>query len=191
MKKATTIISLGVLFLMAGCIPSVHPLYTQQDLIFDPSLVGEWAGKDGKQTWTFTKSGENAYKVLCVDEKGMKGEFAAHLLKVGERRFLDFYPADPHLQQNDFYTCHLLPVHTFMRVQRQEDTLQMAFMKPDWIKKHLQENPAAIKHEKVDDGVLLTAQPKELQAFLIKHDKTPDAWDECGSLTRRVGKPRP
>jgi hypothetical protein len=46
-KKATTIISLGFLFLMTGCIPSMHPLYTEQDLIFDSLVVGVWADKDG------------------------------------------------------------------------------------------------------------------------------------------------
>ncbi len=188
MKKAKAIVLLGLSFLLAGCTPSVHPLYTDQDLIFDPSLVGDWADSDGKKTWTFTKSGENAYKLLCLDEKGKKGEFAVHLLKVGDRRFLDLYPADPDLQQNDFYKCHLMPVHTFMRVRQQENILQMAVLKPDWIKNFLQEHPDAIKHEKVDDGVLLTAQPKELQAFLIKHEKTLDAWDEWDPMTRQVDK---
>ena len=189
MRKAATIISIGFLLIMSGCIPSVHPLYTEQDLIFDPLLVGEWADKDGKATWTFTKNAEKAYTLRYVDEKGKKGDFVVHLLKVGDRRFLDFYPADPDLLQNDFYKCHLMAVHTFMRMQQQGDVIQMAFPKPDWIKKCLKEHPDAIKHEEVDDGILLTAQPKDLQAFLLKHDKTPDAWNECSPMTRRVEKP--
>lgn len=66
MKKATTLIFLGLLFLMTGCnfIPSVHPLYTDQDLIFDPLLVGVWADKDGNLTWTFTKKAEDAYTLV-------------------------------------------------------------------------------------------------------------------------------
>ena len=65
-------------------------------------------------------------------------------------------------------------------------------MNPDWIKRFLQKNPDAIKHEKVDfniamsDNILLTAQPKELQAFLIKHEKTQDAWGGCSNLMRRM-----
>ena len=190
MKKATTIISLGLLFLMMGCIPSLHPLYTEQDLIYDPALVGEWVGNDGKVTWTFAKSGEKAYTLLYVDEKGKKGEFAVHLLKIGDRRFLDLYPTDPDLQQNDFYKAYLLRVHTFISVQQQADTLRMSFMNFDWIKKYLQEHPDAIKHEKVDEGVLLTAQPRELQAFLAKHDKAPDVWSEGSPLIRRVESPK-
>jgi hypothetical protein len=191
MKNEAIIVSLGLLFVMTGCIPSVHPLYTDQDLIFDPSLVGQWADKSGKETWTFTANGEKQYKLLYVDEDDKQGEFAVHLLKIADRRFLDIYPADPKLQQNDFYKGHLMPVHTFMRVQMQNDVLQMAFMKPDWIKDFLQKNPAAIKHEKVNDDVLLTAQPKDLQAFLTQHEKTPDAWNEGNPLARSAEKPKP
>jgi hypothetical protein len=190
MKKTTAIITLGLLILLTGCIPSVHPLYTEQDLIFDPLLAGVWVDEESKETWTFTKSGKMAYTLLCVDENGKEGEFAVHLLEVGNRRFLDLYPADPDLQQNDLYKCHLLPVHTFMRVQQQGDGLQMAFLNPDWIKEYLQEHPDAIKHEKLDEVILLTAHPKELQAFLQKHDKTKDAWDEGSAMTRQVAKPR-
>ena len=191
MKKVIAILTIGLLVFVTGCITSLHPLYTEQDLIFDPLLVDVWADEDSNETWTFTKSDEKTYTLLYVDEKGKKGEFAVHLLKVGDRRFLDLYPAAPDLQQNDFYKCHLLPVHTFMRVQQQGDSLQMASMKSDWIKKYLQEHPDVIKHEKLDDDeILLTAQPTDLQAFLLTLDKTSAAWDEGSPMIRRVEKPQ-
>jgi len=177
---------------MAGCVPSLYPLYTKQDLIFDPTLVGEWTDKDGKEIWTFTKSEEKDYKLVYIDEYGKKGVFNVHLLKVNDRRFLDFYPAEPELKQSDFYKLHLLQLHTFAQVQQIEPMLRIKMMNPDWIKRFLQKNPDAIKHEKVDfniamsDNILLTAQPKELQAFLIKHEKTQDAWGGCSNLMRRM-----
>jgi len=186
MKKVMKTISLGLLLLLAGCIPSLHPLYTEDDLVTDPLLVGVWADKDGKITWTFTENGENAYTLDYADEDGQNGQFAVHLLKLGDRQFLDLYPADPDLQQNVFYNYHLLPIHTFMRVERQGDSLRMAVLKRNWIKRYLKEHPKAIKHEAVDEGILLTAQPKDLQAFLRQLDKRPDAWDECCPMTRRV-----
>ena len=190
MRKSLTLTFLALMLFMTGCIQSLHPLYTEPDLIFDPTLIGEWTDKEGKETWAFTKSAEKDYKLEYIDKDGKKGEFDVHLLKVKNRRFLDFFPADPDLKQNDFYQAHILPVHTFVQVQQIEPTLQMAMMESDWIKKFLQKNPDAIKHEKVDDTIVLTAQPKELQAFLIKHEKTPDAWGECTNLSRRVGSPK-
>jgi hypothetical protein len=37
-------------------------------------------------------------------------------------------------------------------------------------------------------NIFLTAQPKELQAFLIKHEKTENAFDELSDMVRKVRK---
>ena len=185
MHRSFSMTCIGLLFLMAGCIPSLHPLYTEQDLIFDPALVGQWAEKDSKESWTFTKSGEKEYKLLYVDGDGKKGEFVVHLLTFNEQRFLDLFPEDPGLEQNSFYKLHLLPVHTFLRLKEIEPALQMDVLKPDWLEKILAADAGALRHEKMDGSILLTAQPKELQAFLLKHAQTAEAWSECGPLTRQ------
>lgn len=178
----------GLLFVLAGCIQSLYPLYTEADLIFDPALVGAWAEKDGKETWTFTKSGEKEYKLECLDEKGKKSEFVAHLLKVKDRRFLNLYPADPDLTQSDFYKMHLRAVHTFLQVRQIEPTLQMAMLDPNWLEKLLKKNPDAVRHEMDENTVLLTAKPKQLQAFLIKYAKSAKAWGEFSQMTRYAEK---
>ena len=126
---------------MTGCIPSVHPLYTEQDLIFDRLLVGVWDGEDGKETWTFTRSGENAYTLRFVDGKGKAGQFSVHLLKVGDRRFLDLCPADPDLPQNDFYKFHLLPVHSFFANPAAGRRSPNDFLQPNWIRTHSRNTP--------------------------------------------------
>ena len=190
MRKSLCLSFIGILLVMAGCIPSVHPLYTEPDLLFDSALVGDWVSKDGKETWTFTKTADKEYKGVYIDKDSKKGEFVEHLLKEDDRRFLDLYPVDPELKENDFYKYHLLPVHTFMRVEQIEPKFQLATLKLNWLKAFLQENPGALRHEKVNDSVLLTAEPKEMQGFLIMHEKTADAWDECDPMTRRVANPK-
>ena len=37
----------GTLFL-AGCIPTLNPVYTGDDLVFEPSVVGEWKQENGE-----------------------------------------------------------------------------------------------------------------------------------------------
>ena len=48
---------LSVLFLLllcSGCIPtSLHPLYTEEDILFDQRLIGSWSEEDGDDSWTF------------------------------------------------------------------------------------------------------------------------------------------
>jgi hypothetical protein len=186
MNKWFRIVSVGLLIFIASCVPSLHPLYTDADLAFDPALVGEWSEKGSKETWTFTKSDEKEYSLVLVENEGKRGEFIVHLVKAEGRLFLDLFPKEPDLKENDFYKGHLLGVHTFMRVEQIQPTLQMAPLNPDWIKKFLQDHPDDIRHEKVDNGIVLTAKPKELQAFLIKHEKTKDAFEELSTLIRKV-----
>lgn len=190
MRKFLVMAILGIIVLFSGCVPSLHPLYTKDDLIFSPNLLGEWSEKNSKETWLFTKEGEKEYKLVHTDEEGKQGEFEVHLLKVKGRLFLDLFPEAPDLKENEFYQIHLLPVHTFMLVKQIEPTLQMATLSPDWIVDFLARHPRAIRHEKVEDGILLTAQSKKLQAFVIKHEKTEDAFGGLSNLTRKAGIPK-
>src|SRR5215211_7115001 len=76
----------------AGCVPSWNPLYTQKDLVVDPQLVGTWKGDEG-ETWKFEKTGDKKYKLVYTDAEG-KATFAAHLLKINDRQFLDLFLHD-------------------------------------------------------------------------------------------------
>jgi hypothetical protein len=190
MNKWLGLVGAGLMIFLVSCAPSLHPLYTDRDLVFELDLVGEWSEEGSKETWTFTKSGEKEYGLVYIDEKGKRGEFIVHLVKAEERLFLDFFPvvSDFKKDVNDFYTGHVLRVHTFMRVEQIQPTLRMAPLDHDWVKKYLQDHPDDIRHEKVNDGILLTAQPKELQAFLLKHEKTEAAFGELSDLIRTVSK---
>ena len=114
MKNISRLWALGFVLLFAGCVPSLHALYTDRDLVFDQALVGVWAEKDSKEVWAFSKAGEKEYRLNYTDEDGKKGEFQVHLLKVEGRMFLDLYPAELTLQHSDFYKGHFLPTHTFL-----------------------------------------------------------------------------
>lgn len=184
---------LGILICMIGCTPSLHPLYTKNDLIFDPQLVGVW-GSDAEEgdenTWTFTKSGEKSYS-LSMEEAGKKGGFEVHMLKVGDYKFIDYYPEELEEDTPAFYRMHFLRFHTFMRVKISEDTLQLEYLDNDWLEGHLKSNPEAVQHEVFDgDGsdIVLIDKPKNIQAFLKKHLKDKDAWKECKPMVRVTKK---
>src|SRR5205809_2041484 len=88
MKKTLLALVLVALSGVIGCIPtSINPLYTGQDLVFDPALIGVWTGEgDSKETWTFEKAGVTEYKFVYTEEDGKTGRFEAHLLKLGSMR---------------------------------------------------------------------------------------------------------
>jgi hypothetical protein len=186
MRKIISMILLGFMILCSGCIRSLHPIYTEEDLVFESNLIGQWSEEDSKEVWTFSKKGVNGYTLVYTDDKGRQGRFSAHLAKLNGKLFLDLFPEEPELKENDLYMFHLLPVHTFLYVKQIEPTLQMSYPDPDWLKKLIAENPKAVKHEEIDDEIILTAGTKELQAFWLKHLKTEGVFEDTSNMKRRT-----
>lgn len=189
MKNALLSLAGAFLLALAGCVQSLHPLYSADDLIFDPQLLGCWTDQAGQETWIFRPRSEQAYSFIYLDEQAKSGEFIARLLQVGEHRFLDLYPADLKTPHNSYYNYHWLPVHTFLRLRQDDAGIQIELLKPDWLKQELQANPAALKHEQRGSTIILTATPKELQAFLILHANAPGAWEKSKLMQRPTPRP--
>ena len=176
---------LGLVLLLSGCVPSLHPLYTDKDLVFKPWLVGIWGGKEGQDQdlWIFEKSAENAY-TLTILEKGVAAKFDAHLLLLEETLFLDIFPQQP-VHPHGYYAAHLFRAHSFYKVTLREDSLRLAFLDPDWLKKTLEESKVQIAHEQMEDNILLTASTRELQKFVLKYLADEEAWKAGDEMTRR------
>jgi hypothetical protein len=169
--------------LLGGCVPSLHPLYTSKDLVFNEKLLGTWA--DNENRWAFQKGTDpNSYKLAVTDEKG-KGQFIAYLVKIDNMLFLDLFPEEPKLEHtSDFYKIHLVGVHTFIKVEQIEPVLKVRLMNPEKIEKMLEDDPNLLKHEKVKDRIILTASPKELQKFMKKYANVYDVFGDPGDLKR-------
>lgn len=180
LKCLATSVALG----LAGCVPSLHPLYTSDTIVFEPALLGSWAETDSEGRWEFRQGGENSYRLTMTDDD-KQGEFEVHLVKIGSSRFLDLFPEKLELPGNEYYQMHLLPVHSFILVSQLQPTLRLALLQPTWLKSFLAKNPEAVKHEIVDGDVLLTAPPEELQQFLLAHVNTEGAFTTPAELMRQ------
>lgn len=167
LKLAATI---AVLSLLAGCIVmSVYPFYTPKDLIFDPGLAGSWA-KTGttNQIWRFAVRGEKAYRLGVVDDTETNG-FDGHLFQLKRYQFLDLLTTNRAEYQ--------LPVHLLAKVKRSDTNLSLQFLDYGWLAGLLETNPSVLRHVVVpanpeatnDNLVYLTADTRDLQAFLLKH----------------------
>lgn len=179
MSRLTKHLTAAILtFLFAGCIPSVHPLYTDDVLVFDPALIGTWTVPDNGEIWTFVESDDNAYQLIYTDEDGMEATFEARLVSLDGRRFLDLYPEPGDSRYPNLYEAHFIPGHTFMRVRETSPTLRMAPVNPTWLDSVLTSNPEALAHEREDGMPILTAPSTALQKFILKHHDTEDAWGE-------------
>ena len=154
---------------LGGCVPSLHPLFTENELIFDANLVGVWSPTDSNETWEF-KPGGKGYECIYVDNNSKIGRFDAGLGKLQNNMFLDIYPKELNLTENGFYKMHFLAAHSFIRVYLTKDLLELRAMNPENLDKLLKSDPNIIKHERLGgDSIVLTASTKELQEFMLRY----------------------
>jgi uncharacterized protein (UPF0128 family) len=169
-------------FLLGGCLPvmSLHPLYTEKDVVYEERLLGTWVDDSNspETTWEFNRIEEpnNAYNLVFSDEEGKKGSFVAHLVKLQNRLFLDVYPSKPPWETEDpnklelpYNSFFLMPAHTFIKIDFNGPQLKMWLTNDEEMKKLLKEEPNAVKHTFIEDRLILTAPTKELQNFVLKY----------------------
>lgn len=184
MRTMKILFTFGIVLLISGCVvPSLHPLFTEKDLVFDPALIGTWAEEDEEEAWIFLKSGDNAYDLIHAAE-GTPIKYEAHLVRLGKFEFLDIYPQEPEIK-NDFYKLHLIPAHTFWRIWTDGDVLLIARLDPDWLKDMIARKKVKIAHERLDDRIVLTASTKELQKFILKYAEDINAFPDPAELHRQ------
>jgi hypothetical protein len=191
--------------LLGGCIPiaSLHPLFTQQDVIFEEKLLGTWVDDPNspETTWEFKRldeperTGEHAYKLIFSDEEGRKGSFVAHLVKLQNTLFLDLYPSelpwepkDPNKVEWVYNTLFLIPAHTFIKIDSIGPQLGMRLTVEDKMEELLKEDPNAVRHASTEDRLVLTASTKELQAFVLKYADDSRAFPNEMVLSRKKNK---
>ncbi len=169
--------------LLGGCVPvmSLHSLYTEENVVFEEKLLGTWLDDPNspEAIWEFNRieEPENAYKLFFSDNKGKKGSFVAHLVKLENRLFLDVYPSELPWEPDDpnevkwlYNSFFLIPTHTFIKIDSIEPQLKMRLTNDEELKEQLLwEDPNAVKHTSIEGRIILTASTKELQAFVLKH----------------------
>jgi hypothetical protein len=179
--KTKNILTCLLAAIFIGCVPvmSLHPLYNDENLVVEKSLTGTWA-QDSNSVWQFSLSDKfkKSYELIYTDKENKKGFFVASLVKLDSKLFLDVWPADfPSGEEKDpnkviwpYNICFLWPMHTFVKVNSIEPQLKLQLTDNEEMKRFFKEDPNAVRHEVFsDDGLVLTATTKELQAFVLKY----------------------
>ncbi|MBA4311983.1 MAG: hypothetical protein C0417_05075 [Chlorobiaceae bacterium] len=179
MKKSLVIASI-VLFAISGCVRSLYPLFTEDDIVFNPALIGTWIETNSKNMWTFEKKGESEYTLYHYEAEydigggkkvvGDTASFIAQTGILGQYNFLDIFPGKPETKiKNSFYNFHLFPLHTISKIWLTGDTLRLSMLDNDWLQRMVDNNAFKISHARINDQIVLTASTEELQQFVLKH----------------------
>lgn len=187
-----------LLFLLSGCLRTLHPIFTKKDLVYEPQLVGNWKTKNNNTeglavitNLSTEKSIELPGNISSIKEKGylvtykdvggdISDRYIAFLAQIGRHRYFDYYPVDKEADKklDDFYTSHFIKMHTSYRVDMQKNgDFQLSQLDEDYVKKLINEKKIRISHETDTDGnIIITAPTEELQQYLVKYGDDPGAY---------------
>ena len=178
---------LACLALLSGCpVKSLNGLNeasdNDQDMVFDPRLMGTWSdvGQKCASTVTITAH-EKVYNWQVVDcESNKKTSYEARLFKLEQHYFLDMTAPSEEV-------CDLcLGIHLISLLQFEKDSFGLAPIDYDWFNKALQKKNVTLKTLPDDPGTI-TSPSKDLKAFCRKYADSREAFkpDPDSILKRR------
>ena len=185
MKYTAHALALVSLMFLSACHldwSSLHPLYEKPQVVFDPALLGTWAGDTGDKRLTLTPGPDPAYDLVFTAKDSAGPRLQAALVQLEGLLFLDVSSPEP---KEDLY----LPVHNFYRVVHIEPRLQLLRLDGSWLDGLLKANPDTIRHERTSHGIVLTASTKELQAMVVEQSFTEAAWNGLSTFSRIETEP--
>jgi len=199
MKKVSIILGFTFLIIfLSGCLTTLHPIFTEKDLAYDPKLIGTWKteNQDNKGQVVITNlasesSVELPDNISSIKQKGYfisyqngPGEtskrYIAFLARIGKHLYFDYYPADRKEDEkiDEFFGAHLVKMHTSYRVEILNDgSFELSQLDESYVTKLIDEKKIRISHETdADDNTVITASTQELQQYLLKYGDEPSAY---------------
>ena len=167
--------------LMSGCVPSLHPFYSEGDLVFNNCLIGKWTDLGYKDSWHFERRGPKKYRLTQVNEDGESTLFEAALFTVGGRTYLDLTP----IKDLENYGPSLLRTHSLMAISIETNKLRISYIDPRWLKGYLARYPDTLKHTFVDDDLVITDTTENLQALLRRSANSPGIFGQTEEIIRQ------
>lgn len=184
---------MGLIIALPSCtIFSLHPLYTEEELVMETALEGMWKDNDdGDEFVYFEQMDEKMYLFRYMElQEGAENElemgdtvsFRAGLVQVGEHYFLDLYPYynDGNNDEAWYLFRNFVPTHSFVKIEWDADHVTLYLFDYDRMKKLFEQNRIRIKHEMLEDFIVITASTEELQRFIRKYADDDEAFDDPG-----------
>jgi len=178
-----TIVFVPLLFL-AGCVPSKNPFYLPEDAVFVKALLGEWNGVEllgsDREAQQFGFEKGDGKTMIMTDKDGKR--YPTQLFRLGNHYFIDQIAREDSGKE----------WHVLFEVSLVGDRMEWWTLDPQWLARLLRNDPKAIAHERPDNNssdIALTAQTKDLQAFVMKYGEDPSAFLKLRRFSRTTETP--
>ncbi len=176
----------GVLVMLAGCIPlSLNPIYTDDVLVNDPRLEGVW-GEDASESWTIAPAEDRAYTFTVRDDEEIS-EYTGRLIRLKDDYFLDLEVKSIPGYPDDLLTMQLVPAHTFFKVVFTDTGVRLDMLNMDWLTERCDRGRMRAPYARVeafDNAPVFTGSPKRMQRFLRRWAHVEEAWSPGDEIKR-------
>jgi len=207
MKKVSIILGFAFLLIfLSSCLNTLHPIFTEKDLAYDPKLIGTWnTEKQGTKERVVISNlatensvelpgnistiKQKGYFVTYHDEHGDTKQYIAFLARIGKHLYFDYYPADKKGDRklDEFFGIHFVRMHTSYRVEILNDgSFELSQLDGSYVKSLIDEKKIRISHETdADDNITITASTKELQQYLLKYGDESSAYESSKTTFKK------
>ena len=104
-----------------------------------------------------------------------------HLTRIEGELFVDFSPSylkNPVYNEDARFGTNYIMGHTFAKLEIKNNELHLQSLNGDFISKLIEEKRIRLKHEVVDEQIILTASTEELRAFIARYLKDPQLYGD-------------
>ena len=127
---------------------------------------------------------KGSYKIK-VHTEGKNEFYLVHMAQIDDKIFMDVEPLSE--ANSNTFSDNFIPAHTFFKIDLIGNQLDIASFDLDKLSELFESNRVRLRHEKVNDRIVITAKPKEIQAFYAQYSKResvfnqPDKYIKAGS----------
>ena len=206
MKKVSIILVAFLLIFLSSCLNTLHPIFTEKDLAYDPKLIGTWntekQGTKGRVVISnlatensvelpgnISTIKQKGYFINWQDENGDTKQYIAFLARIGKHLYFDYYPAEKKEDRklDEFFGIHFVRMHTSYRVEILKDgSFELSQLDGSYVKSLIDQKKIAISYETdAEDDITITASTKELQQYLLKYGDESSAYESAKTTFKK------
>jgi hypothetical protein len=164
----------------AGClVSSLHPVYDDDSIVFDETLVGTWTDKESEVSIVVGRGQWRSYHIAYTDRFGTT-KFTGHLTRVGSSRFLNVRPEDG-LERQAF----LVATNGVMQIE--VEPARVRVREPEYASVLARLNAGKLGLDASTDlkqNVIITAPTRAVRSWLLKALDDEEMWADWKTLTR-------
>jgi len=117
------------------------------------------------------------YRDLTSDDAGTD-KLIVNLTRIGGHLYMDFAPL-PDIKEATRFSVNNIAAHTFARIEFNDGKMRIRSFDSEYIEELIRNKRVRLKHEVIDESIVLTASTAELRAFIEKYgDKEELYYDE-------------